>query len=837
MASLRKALNKIRSGGDTSSLGSNASQEKSPILSNGPRQNGTARKSESSSPVQSRFSTSFNEPAAGQPESSPRNSGLFSLRGRAATDKSTHSTHSEHSRHRSPVRALREKLHLGDESGSEADVPVNRNGDKLGKNQVRKHEKQAQREARRREVEKRQKKIAKERAEREEKLREEEPPEMRKRHGVLPVNSYAGEWKREERFDLRHLSAKDIGKEITFRARLHNMRNVSAHMVFFVFRQQTVTVQGLLHESNGISAHFLYWAEHLDLESVVLVRGVVQEPKAKQRVIIATSIHDCEIAITSMHVEAKVSAPVPFTVHEAEFSKVEADKEGEKRQAVSDRVRLTSRILDLRTTASQSIFRIQSGICNLFRQHLDSLGFMEIHTPKLQGGATESGASVFKVDYFGRPAFLAQSPQLAKQMCMSADFRRVYEVGPVFRAENSNTHRHMTEFTGLDLEMAIDEHYHEVLRVLDGTFKHIFKGVYERYRREIDVVKRQFPHEDLVWLDETPRIPFAEGIKMLNESGWRDEHDNELPEDEDLGTRDEIQLGKLIKEKYKTDFYILDKFPVSARPFYAMPDADNPKVTNSFDIFLRGQEILSGGQRIHDAETLVTNMQALKVDPTVLEEYVQGFEWGAPPHGGGGIGMERMLMLLLALGDIRHGTLFPRDPKSLPEKPIVKQLRHPEASTLHPPWEGSDRVAAGQEFQTIVKLIANYGDASNTSWLEERTRIWRDESTGAAVGWVPQDSFAITVGDPLCHQSQYFKTIEGYLRYIKKEKHLRPLWVLAGGEVEEILSLRFNWRTFSVAAEQRVNPSNNSATQDIDVLLPATEGESSGPSGHRPARA
>lgn len=812
MSSLKKALNKIRTPGSRSNVNSDAEDTSSvkSVENGGPYPNGNGtqspRHSRTWGPGSPRGSSTF-----GKRDSSPRNSATFTRRERAGTDGSNHHVS------RSPVRLIREKFLSGDESSDELDLPLNRDGERMSKNQARKHEKQAEKEKRKMEVEEAEKKAVKERAAREEKLRAEEPLEMKDKYGVFPTNSYAGVCKRVDQFDLRHLSANNIGQEITFRARVHNMRVLSSKLVFFIFRQQTITVQGLLHEEKGISAHFVYWAEHVDIESVVLVRGRVQEPKAKQGEILSTSIHDCEISILEIHVEGKVSAHVPFTVQEAELTKAEAEKDGEKRQVIPDRVRLNNRILDLRTTASQSIFRIQSGMVRLFREHLESLGFMEVHTPKLQGGATESGASVFKVDYFGRPAFLAQSPQLAKQMCISADFRKVYEVGPVFRAENSNTHRHMTEFTGLDLEMAIDEHYHEVLRTLDGTFKHIFKGIYEQFGHEIEIVKRQFPHEDLVWLDETPVIPFAEGIKMLNDSGWTDEHGNPLPLDEDMGTRDEIQLGKLIKEKYKTDFYILDKFPASARPFYAMPDPHDSKITNSFDIFLRGQEILSGGQRIHDADMLLKSMENAKVERFVMEDYVQGFEWGAPPHGGGGIGMERMLFLLLALGDIRHASLFPRDPKSLPERAPIKQLRHPEASTLHPPWEGNDRVIAGHDFQPIEKLIANYGDATNTSWLEPRTHIWRDDFTGAAVGYVPQDGYAITVGDPLCHPSQYTKTIAGYLRFVKKEKGLKVLWLLAGSEVEEVLAEKFNWRTFSVAAEQRVNPSNNPAAHDGDL--------------------
>ncbi|KAL8723634.1 MAG: hypothetical protein Q9225_000077 [Loekoesia sp. 1 TL-2023] len=197
-----------------------------------------------------------------------------------------------------------------------------------------------------------------------------------------------------------------------------------------------------------------------------------------------------------------------------------ADKrhEDSRNQHISQRTRLANRIIDLRTSPSLAIFRINSGICGLFRSDLNSQGFMEIHTPKLQGGAIESGSSVFQVEYFGRPAFLAQSPQLAKQMTIGSDFQRVYEIGPVFRAENSNTHRHLTEYTGLVIELALSEHYHEALDLIDETFKHIFEGVYRRFRKELDIITTQFPHQDPVWLNQTVRIPFKEGIAMLRES-------------------------------------------------------------------------------------------------------------------------------------------------------------------------------------------------------------------------------------------------------------------------------------------------------------------------------
>ncbi|KAF2196286.1 aspartyl-tRNA synthetase [Delitschia confertaspora ATCC 74209] len=764
---------------------------------------------------------------------SPRGSGIFSRRTDSPdrTDRRASALLSQ-----SPIRAVKEKLHIGDDSSSDGQTPLNRDGEPMSKNQLKKHEKQAAFEERRKEVLEKEKELERRRQEIEEQADRELTPEMKAKYGNIPPNSYAKDWKNQHRINIMNLSAKDVGKEVLFRARIHHLRKMSSKFVFFVFRQQIATIQGVLVEHGEISKYMLYWAEHLEAESVVLVRGIVQEPQSKEGQVTGATIHDVEISVHDIHVEASVVEPLPFNVYEAEVTQAEVDeeisreghKEGHSRVRISDRTRLSNRVIDLRSTTSQSIFRIQSGICNLFRSHLDSEGFIEIHTPKLQGGATESGASVFKVEYFGRGAFLAQSPQLAKQLCISADFGRVYEVGPVFRAENSNTYRHLTEYTGLDLEMAIDEHYHEVLRTLDRTFKAIFKGIYERFRPEIELVKRQFPHEDLVWLDQTPIIPFAEAVRMLNETGWRDEDGNPLDENEDLGTRDEVQLGRVIKEKLGTDYYVLDKFPVSARPFYAMPDPDNPKVTNSFDIFLRGQEILSGGQRIHDAPMLLSNLERLKIDPQTMEEYIQGFQWGAPPHGGGGIGLERILMLLLNLGNIRHASLFPRDPKSLPEKPIIKKLRHPESSTMHPPWEGTDRAAADLDFQPIEHLIANYGDATNTSWLEPRTEIWRDEGTGAAVGFVPIDGFAITVGNPLCHPSQYLKTMTGYLRYIKRERNLKPLWLLVGQEAEEVLASKFNWRTFSVVAEQRVDPAHNPALHDSDIQRKIRHAEKEG---------
>ena len=236
---------------------------------------------------------------------------------------------------------------------------------------------------------------------------------------------------------------------------------------------------------------------------------------------------------------------------------------------VGQEARLDHRWIDLRTPANQSIFRIESMIGHFFREALMKRGFVEIHTPKLIGGASEGGSEVFKLDYFGQPACLAMSPQLHKQMTAACSgFEKVFEVGPVFRAENSNTRRHLCEFTGLDMEMAIHEHYDEVLQVFSEVFIHIFDGINKHCKDELERVRQQHPFEDLKYLNPTLKISYAEGCKLLNDAG--------IPQDpyEDLSTVNEKKLGDIVKEKYGTDFFFMDKYPLAVRPFYTMPDPE-----------------------------------------------------------------------------------------------------------------------------------------------------------------------------------------------------------------------------------------------------------------------
>ena len=735
-------------------------------------------------------------------------------------------------KHDRPLAFLSEKQDVPDSPSSGSFSELNSEGQPLSKAQTR--TRRNKRSHRERNVlgEQQKNEAIRLRKEADARAEKEESEEIRARYGERPlIQSQSRLHERRDR--IKDVSTDRVGQEVNFRARIHAVRKMSANLAFFVLRQELSTLQGvILAEDGKITKHMVQWAERIQSGSIVVVKGTLQRP---EQAVKYCTIHDIELKISEIHLIARRPESVPFTVYENEISKDHEVHEPEGSPIshhahtghITDRTRLNHRLMDLRTITSKSIFRVQSGIGHLFRQYLDTKGFIEIHTPKLQGGATESGASVFQLDYFGRPAFLAQSPQLAKQMAISADFERVYEVGAVFRAENSNTHRHLTEYTGLDLEMAIEEHYHEALNIIDGTLKHIFKGLYENYRTEIDLIKKHFPHEDLVWLEETPVIPFRDGIQLLLDAGWKDEDGNDPSMLEDMGTREEIMLGKLVKAKYKTDFYILDKFPRSARPFYTMPDPNDPRYTNSFDIFVRGQEIISGGQRIHDYKMLEDNMNEMGADPKTMQDYMDGFRYACPPHAGAGVGLERILMLFLNLGNIRFGSLFPRDPKSLPPLPPAPDIRHLHASTLTPPW-GDGPCPLEAEMQTLEDLIANYGDSTNTSWFDDRYKIWRHKTTGAAVSYIPEGDYAICAGDPLCEVSQYTMVAATFLKWLKEKTKLKPIWLLVGHDMEEVLGGKFGWKGLTCIAEERVNPMKEEAVKDHDVARKVRHAEKEG---------
>lgn len=480
----------------------------------------------------------------------------------------------------------------------------------------------------------------------------------RANYGKLPLNNSSSRTG-QVRTNIRDLSAANDGDEVVFRARAHNSRQQGATMVFLTLRQQSHLIQALI-KANGdsISKQFVKWAGSINLESIVLVHGVV---KKVEEPIKSATVQDAEIHITKIYTIVETPEQLPLLIEDA--SRSEAEAEAALLPVVNLDTRLDARVIDLRTPTNQAIFKIQAGIGALFREFLSKREFTEIHTPKIIAAASEGGSNVFQISYFKGSAYLAQSPQLYKEQLIAADFERVFEVAPVFRAENSNTHRHMTEFVGLDLEMTFEEHYHEVVDLLADLFVFIFSELKTRYASEIATVRRQFPVEEFKLPEDGKmvRLHFKEGIAMLRAAG------KEVDDFEDLSTENEKFLGKLVREKYNTDFYILDKFPLAVRPFYTMPDAEDPRYSNSYDFFMRGEEILSGAQRVHDPVLLKERLAAHEVDPTApgLSDYVDAFTYGCAPHAGGGIGLERVLMFYLDLKNIRRASLFPRDPRRL----------------------------------------------------------------------------------------------------------------------------------------------------------------------------
>ena len=445
------------------------------------------------------------------------------------------------------------------------------------------------------------------------------------------------------------------GKSVWVRARLHTVR-ARGKQCFIVLRQREYTVQVLVNVSDTISKAMVKFSSNISKESIIDVEGTVTDVGSKG--VAGCTQGDVELLVSQIWVVSIAASQLPLQIEDASRPEKSDDPESLKIRVNQD-TRLDNRILDLRTTANQAIFRIEAGVCRLFRETLTKKGFVEIHTPKIISAASEGGANVFEVSYFKGSAYLAQSPQLYKQMAIAADFDKVFTIGAVFRAEDSNTHRHLTEFTGLDLEMAFYYHYHEVMLTIGDMFNSIFKGLRDEFAVEIATVGNQFAVEPFTFLDPPLFLKYDEGRALLADAGV------EVGPEDDLSTPAEKLLGRLVKAKYDTDFYILDKYPLAVRPFYTMPDPESKIHSNSYDMFMRGEEVMSGAQRIHDPVLLTERAKHHGIDVNKIASYIDSFKYGCPPHAGGGIGLERVVMLYLGLDNIRKTAMFPRDPKRL----------------------------------------------------------------------------------------------------------------------------------------------------------------------------
>ncbi|CAK7262623.1 hypothetical protein SEPCBS119000_000053 [Sporothrix epigloea] len=500
---------------------------------------------------------------------------------------------------------------------------------------------------------------------------------------------------------LPQLGEEHVDKAVRLYGWIQNSRMQGAKMCFVELReQQDWTIQGVLAatkpdvQENIVSRAMVKWAGSCSFESCVVVEALVRRAPEPIK---SCKVSGYELHITKFFVVAAAPQTLGLTLAsankavnnfddtaggEAEAATEAAaatDKvtEGVKNLDVSAEstiagaalgTHLDNIVMHKRAPVQQAIANVRYETEKLFREYLDSRGFKGFQAPGLIDAASEGGANVFQLTYFGKPAFLAQSPQFYKQYEIAGGRKRVFCVGPVYRAENSNTPRHMTEFTGLDMEMEIQESYHEVLHMLEGVLLHIFRGLKQRCAEDIETVRTVYPSTDFLLPEpgKEVRLTFAEGQQLLREHGPAEFRN--VTDDEDMSTPQEKALGELVRQKYNTEFYVLDKFPQSARPFYTMEDPTNSEVCNAYDFFMRGQEILSGGQRIHEAGLLEARMRRKGLDPTSegLKEYVDVFrQAGVPPHGGGGIGLDRVVAFFLNLPSVQLAAYYPRTPKRL----------------------------------------------------------------------------------------------------------------------------------------------------------------------------
>lgn len=321
-----------------------------------------------------------------------------------------------------------------------------------------------------------------------------------------------------------------------------------------------------------------------------------------------------------------------------------------KKSSLSMDTELSLRPVTLRAPRARAVFRIQAAVCRAFREFLQGEGFTEIHTPKLGRAGAEGGSSQFRVDYFGRKAVLAQSPQLYKQ-AMVGVFERVYEIGPVFRAEKHATQRHLNEYTSLDLEMGFLHSFTDLMALEQGFLRRLVALLRQEYAGELALLGAELPDPEHI-----PAVRFDEAKRLAAEA-----YGYAIREPYDLEPEEEQHIGRYAKEVWGSDFVFVTHYPGRKRPFYTMDDPEDPRYTLSFDLLFRGVEITTGGQRIHNYGQQVEKLKARGMEPEDFSGYLLFHKHGAPPHGGLGIGLERLTMQLCGLDNIRRASLFPRD--------------------------------------------------------------------------------------------------------------------------------------------------------------------------------
>ena len=430
--------------------------------------------------------------------------------------------------------------------------------------------------------------------------------------------------KEKETLELSELLEEGrLGEEVKVNGAVHTIRDMGT-VAFVILRKREGLVQCVYEE--GVTKFNL---KDLREAATVEVTGKLTESeKAPNGIKIRLS----EIKVLSMPKDS-----LPLAVSKWKLN-------------TSLEAKVNYRPISLRNIQERSKFKIQEALTKAFRDYLYGQGFTEIHTPKIGARGAEGGANLFKFSYFHKPAVLAQSPQFYKQMMVGV-FDRVFETGPVFRAEKHNTKRHLNEYTSLDFEMGYIDSFEEIMAMETGFLQYAMNLLKTEYAKEVQILKLDIPD-----VSKIPAVRFDVAKELVSQK-----YNRKIRNPFDLEPEEEALIGQYFKEEYGSDFVFVTHYPSKKRPFYAMDDPEDARFTLSFDLLFKGLEITTGGQRIHDYNMLVQKIEDRGMTQEGMEQYLDTFKHGMPPHGGLGIGLERLTMQLIGEENVRETCLFPRD--------------------------------------------------------------------------------------------------------------------------------------------------------------------------------
>lgn len=415
------------------------------------------------------------------------------------------------------------------------------------------------------------------------------------------------------------------GEVVQMKGIIHRIREMTG-FAFVIIRTARGTVQCVYSPD---FSEYRMGEEVVEGCSVKLTGKIVKDETREDRY---------EMQIHGIEVLSSPAEQMPIVINKKQLDNIPID------------LNLNLRPVTLRNPKERVVFKIQEGIARGFREFLFSQNFTEIRTPKICAQGAEGGANIFKLDYFGKQVFLAQSPQFYKQMLVPV-YERVFEIGPVFRAEHHDTSRHLNEYISMDFEMGFIDSFYDIMNMETGALKYIMELLQREYAEEIALLNAQLPA-----VGEIPVVKFMDAKEIITKKFKK-----KITDYRDFEPEEEQLLGKWAKKEFDSDFLFVTHYPSEKRPFYAMDDPADPEYTLSFDLLFRGIEITTGGQRIHDYNEQVAKMRARGMDPADFESYLMAHKYGIPPHGGLGLGLERITMHLLGFKNVRYASMFPRD--------------------------------------------------------------------------------------------------------------------------------------------------------------------------------